>query len=323
MGTSVSRVCIGTATFGVAPLAEDVGKLVHQALDAGVNFIDTANSYGNQGRFDRPGVPPANQRASAEELVGAALKGRRDEVVLATKVSEPVGAGPNDGGLFGGGLSRVHIMRQVERSLRRLGTDHIDVYYAHHPDPLTRIEETLQTFEDLIRQGKIRHYALSTYGGWQLTEAVLRADQLGLRRPVCHQTRYNVADRWVETDVLPASRHLGISTTVFSPLAGGLLAGVGRQREFAGDTRWGGRGFSEQQLQLAERFTNLAESWGHRPAHVALAWLLAQPGIGSVIIGPESVEELESAMPAADLELDEAQVAQLTALVPSPPGFWG
>lgn len=215
----------------------------------------------------------------------------------------------------------MHVMRQVECSLRRLKTDYIDVYYAHHPDPLTRIEETLQTFEDLVRQGKIRYYALSTYGEWQLTEAVLRADQLGLRRPVCHQTRYNVADRWVETDVLPASRHFGIS--IFSPLAGGLLAGVAwRPSVHSSATRLGRKQI--QRAAAASRRANygsrriLGSPSGGRCSCV----LLAQAGVSSVIIGTENAAELRGTLPAAELKLDQIQVAQVTELGPDPPGFW-
>ena len=157
-GIKVSCIGLGTATFGVAPFESDAGRLVGRALDLGINLIDTANSYGNQARFDRTGAPPAEARASAEEIVGRALGARRRDVVLCSKVMEPVGAGPNERG-----LSRRHIFNQVEASLRRLGTDHLDLYYAHHPDPATPIEQTLRAFDDLVHQGKIRYATLSTY----------------------------------------------------------------------------------------------------------------------------------------------------------------
>src|SRR5882757_2787055 len=170
-GVRASRLALGTAAFGVAPTKAAAQDLVGAALDGGINFIDTANSYGNQPRFDRAGSPAAGERESAEEIVGAALGARRSDIILTSKVSEPVGTGPNDSG-----LSRTHITRMVERSLSRLRTDYLDIYYAHHPDPTTDIAEVLFTFDDLIRQGKIRYYALSTFGGWQLAEAVLTAD---------------------------------------------------------------------------------------------------------------------------------------------------
>ena len=177
-GIKVSCIGLGTATFGVAPLADDAERLVGRALDLGINLVDTANSYGNQARFDRAGAPPAAARASAEEIVGRALRARRRDVVLCSKVMEPVGAGPNERG-----LSRRHIFDQVEASLGRLGTDHLDVYYAHHPDPATPIEQTLRAFDDLVRQGKIRYAALSTYPAWQMTEALWTADRRGFAPP--------------------------------------------------------------------------------------------------------------------------------------------
>jgi 1-deoxyxylulose-5-phosphate synthase len=321
-GLRVSRLALGTATFGVAPSAADTQRLVDRALDHGINYIDTANSYGNQSRFDRVGVPPAEQRASAEELVGRAIAGHRDQVVIATKVSEPIGTGPNDGSFTGGGLSRGHIMRLVDRSLTRLGTDYIDIYYAHHPDPLTDISETLGAFADLIRLGKIRYYALSTYSGWQLTEAVLTADRLGIPRPACHQTRYSLARRFVESEVLPASGHLNVSTTAFSPLAGGLLAVSDGDRTYAGDARWGGRGFSQADLDLAQGIKAVAGQWGVIPPVLALGWLLARPGVASAIVGPESEDELMQLLAGASVCLTPDQIQALDELAPPPPGPW-
>src|SRR5919198_67784 len=166
-GVRVSALCVGASRFGISPLAADVDALVGRALELGINFFDTANSYGNQARFDRPALPPWTERASSEELLGRALRGRRREVVIATKVQEKVGEGPNDGGPLGGGLTRRHIVAQCERSLRRLGTDDIDVYYAHHPDPTTPLDQTLWAFDALVHQGKVRFPALSNYSAWQ------------------------------------------------------------------------------------------------------------------------------------------------------------
>ena len=181
-GLRVSRLALGTAVLGLAPAEDRSDELIHAACDAGINLFDCANTYGNRSSFDREGLPSAEQRKHAEELLGRALKGHRDEVVLCTKVSEPVGDGANDGGLAipgvggrGGGLSRYHIMREVERSLKRLQTDRIDIYHLHHPDPETAIEETLSAVSDLVTQGKVLYVGLSTFGGWQLTQAVLTA----------------------------------------------------------------------------------------------------------------------------------------------------
>lgn len=312
-GVRVSELALGTALFGVAPTAAEATAFVARAADAGINLIDTANSYGNQPRFDREGVPAAAQRESAEEIVGRAIAGRRDEFVLSTKVSEPVGDGPNDGSYDGGGLSRLHVMRLVERSLRRLRTDHIDIYYAHRPDPLTRIEDTLATFDLLIRQGKIRYYALSNYPGWRLAEAVLTARRLGLHEPVCHQIRYSLSRRDPEREMLPAGRHLGIDTVVFGALGGGLFAGDGRFRRYSGGARWGGPGHSAAELALAEHVVACSERWGTSSAQVALAWALSRPGIASVIVGPESVAEFEELLPAVDLQLGPDRLAELEA----------
>lgn len=321
-GVKVSKIALGTALFGVAPEENDAAALVNFALDSGINFIDTANSYGNQSRFDREGKPDWTARRSAEEIVGEALAGRRDEVILATKVSEPIGGGPNDGSFTGGGLSRIHIMRNVERSLERLQTNYIDIYYAHHPDPLTNIEETLRTFADLISQGVVRHYALSTYDGWQLTEAIAAAERLGLPKPVCHQTRYSLAKRWVEAEVLPASRSAGIDVTAFGPLAGGLLTNPSGDRQYSGDARWGGESFTPDELVLRDRFVGLADGWNLSAAQLALAWLLAQPGLASVIVGPENIAELKELLPAADVTLTHHQLASLDEIAPAPRNLW-
>lgn len=305
----VSALSLGTATFGVAPDPREAVRLVEIALDHGINVVDTANSYGNQARFDRVGLPPAAERESAEEIVGHALRGRRENVVLCTKVSEVVGDGPDDRG-----LGRRHVMRAVERSLMRLQTDYIDVYYAHHPDPGTPVEEWLTTFGDLIEQGKIRSYAISNFGGWQIAEAVLTADRLGVPRPLCHQSRYSLAHRSIESEVLPATRHCSLDTTVFGPLAGGLLTGFAEARRYSGNARWGGPGFTASERDLAQRFTALARSWDCSPTHLALAWVLAQPGIVSAIVGPESVGELDELVGAVELALTPERCADVTAL---------
>jgi 1-deoxyxylulose-5-phosphate synthase len=311
----VSRLALGTSLLGVAPGHGDSIRLVQFAIDSGINLIDTANSYGSLPRFDRPGVPSADQRASAEELVGAAIAGRRDEVILATKVSEAIGPGVNDGGKAGGGLSRAHIMRMVERSLRRLRTDCIDIYYAHFPDPVTEIADTLSTFDDLITQGKIRYYALSRFSGWRLTEAIMTADRLGLRRPICHQTLYNLGKRQVEVEVIPAGNRFDISLMAFSPLGGGLFAGAARTHKISGRRRWGGPGFREDEIALGNAAERLAAEWNMAPPLVALAWLLVRPTVASAIVGPESTGELTALLPATELCLTSEQVEQLDALL--------
>lgn len=298
-GVQVSTLALGTATFGVAPAVGEAERVVAKALDLGINYFDCANSYGNQSRFDRPGVPPADQRESAEEILGRALKSRRNDVIISTKVREPVGTGPNDQG-----LSRLHIMNQVERSLKRLGTDHIDLYYGHHPDPNTPIEETMRTFDDLIRQGKIRYACLSTYNGWQIVDALWAADRIGMVPPPVNQMPYNLALRIVEREIVPACLQHGLSLTVFSPLAGGLFTpAADEQRKFSGGARWGGQGFSEAHLELSARLKAIADQGGYTRQQLALAWLISRPAVCSAVIGPETVAELEANIGAADLDL--------------------
>src|SRR3954449_4900847 len=178
-GVKVSRICLGTATFGVAPTAQDADRVVGAAVDLGINFVDTADVYGNMPVFDRPGAPAAADREPAEQILGRALRGRRDEMVVATKSNGVVGLDINDRG-----LSRRHIIRQVETSLRRLETDYIDLYYAHDPDPDTPLEQTLAAYDDLIRQGKIRYVGLSNHPAWQVTQALWIADDRRLQAPV-------------------------------------------------------------------------------------------------------------------------------------------
>lgn len=298
-GVKVSAVSLGTATFGVAPLEGDCDRLIGRAMDLGINMIDAANSYGNQSRFDRPGAPAWTERRSAEEIVGSAIKGRRHALVLCSKVMEPVGEDVNDRG-----LSRRHIVAQLEQSLRRFGTDHLDLCYAHHPDPSVPIEETVRAFDDLVRQGKLRYYALSTYPAWQVVEALWKADRLGTSPPACLQIQYNLARREPELDIAPICRAYGLSLTVFSPLAGGLLAGASKRNEaFVGRRRWGGTAFTPREIALAEELERLAARHGHSPATLALAWLIAQPMVASAIIGAEDVDELEANAAASDLEL--------------------
>jgi 1-deoxyxylulose-5-phosphate synthase len=306
-GVKVSAVSLGTATFGVAPIESDCDRLIGRAMDLGINMIDVANSYGNQARFDRPGVPAWKDRRSAEEIVGSAIKGRRKELVLCSKVMEPVGDGVNDHG-----LSRRHIVEQLEQSLRRFRTDHLDVYYAHHPDTSVPIEETIRTFDDLVRQGKLRYYALSTYPAWQVVEALWKADRIGASAPACLQVQYNLARRDPELDIVPICRANTLSLTVFSPLAGGLLAGSSkRNEEFVGRRRWGGTAFTTRETSLAEDLERLATLHGYSPAVLALAWLISRPVVASAIIGAEDVRELETSASASDLVLPAEVLAVL------------
>ena len=308
-GVKVSKICLGTATFGVAPDAQEAGRVVHAALDLGINFFDTANVYGATPTFDRPGAPPATEREPAEQILGRALAGRRDDVVIATKSGErrfdPAA-----------GLSRRYFIQQVEHSLRRLGTDYIDVYYAHFPDPDTPLEQTLVVYDDLVRQGKLRYVALSNHPAWQVTQALWIADDRHLAAaPVCAQVKYNLIDRAAEDELAPACQQFGLSIVPFGPLHGGLLAGMqAEEREFSGDKRFGGSGFTDTELEIGRAVERLSQDWGLQPYQVSLTWLLSRPAVASAIVGAETAEEVTANATAADVTLDQAQLDALTAL---------
>jgi aryl-alcohol dehydrogenase-like predicted oxidoreductase len=308
-GAKVSKICVGTATFGVAPDAQGAERVVHTALDLGINFFDTANVYGATPTFDRPGVPPAAEREPAEQILGRALAGRRDEVMIATKSGErrfdPAA-----------GLSRRYIIQQVEQSLRRLDTDYIDLYYAHFPDPDTPLEQTLSVYDDLVRQGKLRYVALSNHPAWQVVEALWIADDRRLASaPVCAQVKYNLINREAEQELAAACVRFGLSIVPFGPLHGGLLAGMqAEEREFSGDKRFGGSGFTAAELEIGRAVERLSQEWSLQPYQVSLAWLLSRPAVASVIVGAETLQEVTANAKAAELHLEQAQLDALTAL---------
>ena len=280
-GVKVSRICLGTATF------------------------------------DRPGAPAAADRAPAERILGDALRGRRDEVVIATKSNGVVGHGINDRG-----LSRRHVIRQVETSLRRLQTDYIDLYYAHDPDPDTPLEQTLAVYDDLVRQGKIRYVGLSNHPAWQVTQALWIADDRRLQAPVATQVKYNLVDRTAERELGPACERFGLSIVPYAPLHGGLLADLAvLDREVSGDQRFGAAGFSGSEIAVAREVERLSRTWGLKPYQVALAWLLSRPAVASAIVGAETADEVQANATAADVELDPAQLDALTALAVEPGAF--
>lgn len=308
-GIRVSKICVGTATFGVVPNPQDAGAVVDAALDLGINFFDTADVYGSTSTFDRPGMPPASERESAEEILGRALTGRRDDVVLATKSGERK-FDPD------AGLSRRYVIQQVEQSLRRLGTDWIDVYYAHFPDPSTPLEQTLSVYDDLIRQGKIRYAAFSNHPAWQMTEALWIADDRRLvSAPVAAQVMYSLLDRSAEEELSAACARFGLSIIPYAPLHGGLLANLSvLDREIAGGRRYGGPGFSESEITVARELDRLSREWGLGMQQVSLAWLLSRPAVASVIVGAENADELRANASAADVDLASEQLDAVSAL---------
>lgn len=308
-GVRVSRVCVGTATFGVAPSAHEADSVVGAALDLGINFFDTADVYGSTSTFDRPGAPPAAERASAEEILGRSLAGRRDEVVLATKSGERR-FDPD------AGLSRRYIIQQVEQSLRRLRTDRIDLYYAHFPDPNTPLEQTLAVYDDLIRQGKLRYVALSNHPAWQMTEALWIADDRRLvSASVAAQVMYSLLDRSAEKELAAACVRFGLSIIPYAPLHGGLLADLSvLDRPIAGGKRYGGPGYPDAEIAVARQLDQLARGWGLGMQQVSLAWLLSRPAVASVIVGAETADELRANAAAADVELTQEQLNAVSAL---------
>jgi len=319
-GIRVSPVCLGSAWFGVDQLEEDVPFILNRAVDLGINFFDCANTYGTRG--DRPDRKPHGERRSAEELLGNSLKHVRDQVIITSKVQEAVGSGPNDGGPSGGGLSRLHIRRQVEQSLRRLAMDYIDVYYAHHPDPTTPIEETVRAFDELIREGKIRYYALSDFQSWHIVHFIAVAERYGLNKPICLQMPYNLANRSVEGRIADVCETFDLTMAAFMPLGGGLLGGrKSRTGEYVGMRRATMPGhprrdsaFSPEDVLVAEGLEDLSDKWGHPASCVALAWLLNRPAVSTAILGASSVSEVETAVSSLQVRLDDEQMADLNAL---------
>lgn len=302
-GLMVSELCLGTMTFG-RELDEDGSKeMIVRFLDAGGNFIDTADVYEN-------GI--------SEEITGRAVKGVRDDVVLATKVRFPMGDGPNDAG-----LSRKHVTKGCEDSLRRLGTDYIDLYQVHMWDAATPLEETLSALTDLVRGGKVRYIGVSNFTGWQLTKALYVSELKGFERFVTLQPQYSLVERNVEREVLPACRDAGVGVIPWGPLGGGFLSGkYRRDQEPPEGTRIAGvpdefeeawhRRNVERNWRTLDAIGEISEETGRSYPQIALNWLLRQPGVTAPIIGARRVEQLEDNLGATGWELTEEQVGKLS-----------
>jgi aryl-alcohol dehydrogenase-like predicted oxidoreductase len=307
-GVSVSKLCLGTMMFGAwgNPDHDDSIRIIHAALDAGVNFVDTADVYSG---------------GESEEIVGKALAGgRRDDVVLATKVGFPMGDDPN-----GRGASRRRIVKGVEDSLRRLGTDWIDLYQVHRPDPGTDIEETLGALTDLVQQGKVRYVGSSTYPAAEIVEAQWAARDRRLHRYVTEQPPYSILVRGIEADVLPTCARHGMGVIPWAPLASGWLSGRWRKgAEQPGSTRADrlparydlSLPGNQRKLDVADELAQLAEEAGMTLIELAIAFVAGHPAVTAPIIGPRTMEHLESQLPAADVVLDEALLDRIDELVP-------
>jgi aryl-alcohol dehydrogenase-like predicted oxidoreductase len=307
-GTKVTPLCLGAMMFGDWGNKDhdDSIRIIHRALDAGINFIDTADVY---------------SRGESEEIVGKALAGgKRDNVVLATKVHATMGDDPNE---FGN--SRRWIIKEVENSLRRLGTDWIDLYQIHRPEPNTDIDETLGALSDLVRQGKVRYIGSSTFPASQIVEAQWVAERRSRERFVCEQPPYSLLVREIEKDVLPTARRHGMGVIPWSPLAGGWLSGRYRKGEDLPDSqraqRMPGRydmsdPGNQRKLDAADALAKVAEEAGMTLIELALAFVIRHPAVTSAIIGPRTIEHLESQLTAADVTLSDDVLDKIDEIVP-------
>src|SRR5688572_11068179 len=295
-GVQVSKLCLGTMMFGAWGNADhDVSiRIIHAALDAGVNFVDSADVY---------------SAGESEEIVGKALKGRRDDVVLATKFWGPMGEDPNQRG-----VSRRWIITEVENSLRRRGTDWIDLYQIHRPDPDTDIDETLGALTDLVHQGKVRYIGSSSFSAGQIVEAQWTARARRLERFRTEQPPYSLLVRGIELDVLPTAQRHGMGILTYSPLAGGWLSG--RWTADSSPTSPARKRLTarfdmslpenQRKLEVVEQLARVADDAGLSLIEMAIAFVLNHPAVTSAIIGPRTMEQLDSQLPAADVVLDHA-----------------
>lgn len=297
-GVKVSSICLGTAFRG----QEDdkiCARIIERAVDLGIHFIDCANYYG-QGR--------------SETILGKAIKKKRDDLVITTKVWSPIGQGPNDRG-----LSRFHILREAERSLKRLQTDHIDVYLLHAFDRETPLEETLRAMDDLVRQGKVRYVGACNFTAAQVVEALWSADAHGCDPFVCLQNQYNLLNRWeIEPELLPLCKRHGLGLMTYSPLAIGLLSGRFRRGQPPpADTPWGKgqydfeKAMSAQADEIVQTLVDLGNKHNKTPAQVAVAWILDHPEVTAPIIGPDLPEHVDEVVGGLTLQLSPEERSAL------------
>jgi aryl-alcohol dehydrogenase-like predicted oxidoreductase len=306
-GVKVSPLCLGAMMFGAwgNPDHEESVRIIHRALDAGINFIDTADVY---------------SAGESEEIVGQALQGRRENIVLATKAHAAMGQDPNQQG-----NTRRWLVREVEASLRRLGTDYIDLYQIHRPEPETAIDETLGALTDLIRAGKILYAGSSTYPASQIVQAQWTAQARGRERFVCEQPPYSILVRGIETEILPVAQEYGMGVIPWSPLAGGWLSGRYRKgQEIPSSTRAQRLPHrfdlslpgNQAKLDAADALAKLAEEAGLSLIHLALAFVLQHPAVTSPIIGPRTMEQLDSQLGAEDVVLTTDILDRIDEIVP-------
>ncbi len=294
-GVYVSPICLGAMNFGGATNEADGIRIIHAALDSGINFIDTANVYNAGG---------------SEVVVGKALQGRRARVFLATKVHGKMGEDPNDQG-----NSRRHILQACEDSLRRLGTDYIDLYQIHRPDDHIPVDETLGALTDLVRAGKVRYVGCSTHPAWMVMEALSTSERLGLARYVSEQPPYNLLDRRIENELVPLALKYSLAIIPWAPLAQGVLAGrYPKTGERPADSRAarqpGGiyaQRVTDRGVLAGQKFSELAEKSGKTPGQLALLWVKDQPGVTAPITGPRTLEQLQDLLPVLEMSLSEEE----------------
>jgi aryl-alcohol dehydrogenase-like predicted oxidoreductase len=317
-GLRVSVLSLGTMTFGGSGEFASVGstgvdearRILDRCIDAGVNLVDTADIYSN---------------GASEEIVGEIVKGRRNELLLATKCRFPSEPGPN-----GAGSSRHHILRSLEASLSRLGTDYIDLYQLHGWDGQTSLEETMTTLDSLVQAGKVRYIGCSNYSAWHVMKAVAVSQQLGLERFASHQIYWSLVGRDAEVELVPAALDQGLGILVWSPIAGGLLTGKYRRDSRPSDGRhltdWGEPPIYDEPktYDVIDAVVEVGEGHGVPPVQVALAWLLARPGLTSAIVGARDVAQIGGTLPAADLKLSTEELSHLDKVsrVPLPYPLW-
>ncbi|MGH3626825.1 MAG: aldo/keto reductase, partial [Sciscionella sp.] len=308
-GIKVSPYALGAMMFGAVgnPDHDESIKIIHKALDAGINFIDTADMYSH---------------GESEEIVGKALKGRRDDVVLATKARFPVDYDPSGATTVlpnRSGASRLWLIRALEGSLRRLGTDHIDLFQIHQPDPDTDIEETLSALTDLVRAGKVRAIGTSSLPASDIVQSHWVAERRGLTRLRTEQPPYSILNRGIEREVLPVVQEYGMGTLVWSPLAGGLLTGRYRKNQ-ENTTHRSQFGFQhltdERRLDAVEQLIPVAQDVGIPLTHLAIAFVIAHPGVTSAIIGPRTMDHLDDLLAGVDVTLTDESLDRIDEIVP-------
>lgn len=306
-GLRVSRLCLGTMNFGPQTSEADSHVILDAALDLGINFIDTANVYGQ-----------SVQRGLTEDIIGRWLAkgdGRREKIVLATKVYGKMGEGPNDKG-----LSAYHIRQACEQSLRRLQTDHIDLYQMHHIDRSVPVEEILQAMEQLVREGKVLYIGSSNFPAWYIAKFNMSAAARNFFGLVSEQCLYNLRSRTVELEVVPAAREFGVGIIPWSPLSGGFLGGVLKQDESYLRRKLSDADLKKMRPQM-EKWEKFCAKMGEPPAAVALAWLMANPAVTAPIIGPRTLEQLMGdSMRALEVRLDAGALKKIDEIWPGPGG---